>query len=69
MKLRRAIKDARSEGELFRRRALAGFALILLGLAGLIGRYVFLQVERYDEFATRSQNNRVKPIPIPPLRS
>ncbi|MEW9572769.1 penicillin-binding protein 2 [Rhodanobacter sp. Si-c] len=68
MKLRRAIKDARSEGELFRRRALAGFALILLGLAGLIGRYVFLQVSRYDEFATRSQNNRVKPIPIPPAR-
>ncbi|GAB3789697.1 penicillin-binding protein 2 [Dyella agri] len=68
MKLRRAIKDARSEGELFRRRALAGFALILLGLAGLIVRYVFLQVQRYDEFATRSQNNRVKPIPIPPAR-
>ncbi|HEX7732351.1 MAG TPA: penicillin-binding protein 2, partial [Rhodanobacter sp.] len=68
MKPRRAIKDARSEGELFRRRALAGFALILLGLAGLVARYVFLQVERYDEFATRSQNNRVKPIPIAPAR-
>jgi len=68
MKLRRAIKDARSEGELFRRRAVAGFVLILLGLAGLVGRYVFLQVERYDEFATRSENNRVKPLPIPPAR-
>jgi penicillin-binding protein 2 len=68
MKLRRAIKDARSEGELFRRRAVAGFVLILLGLAGLIGRYVFLQVQRYDEFATRSENNRVKPLPIPPAR-
>ena len=68
MKLRRAIKDARSEGELFRRRALAGFVLILLALAGLVGRYVFLQVQRYDEFATRSENNRVKPLPIPPAR-
>ncbi len=68
MKLRRALKDARSEGELFRRRALAGFVLILLCLAGLVGRYVFLQVVRYDEFATRSENNRVKPIPIPPAR-
>jgi penicillin-binding protein 2 len=68
MKLRRAIKDSRNEGELFRRRALAGFALILLGLAGLIGRYVSLQVTRYDEFATRSENNRVKPIPIAPAR-
>ncbi len=68
MKPRRAIKDSRSEGELFRRRALAGFALILLGLLGLIGRYVTLQVTRYDEFAARSENNRVKPIPIPPAR-
>ncbi|MBD8900218.1 penicillin-binding protein 2 [Rhodanobacter sp. DHG33] len=68
MKLRRTIKDPRNEGELFRRRALAGFALILLGLAGLIGRYVFLQVTRYDEFATRSENNRVKPLPIAPAR-
>ena len=68
MKLRRAIKDPRNEGELFRRRALTGFALILLALAGLVGRYVFLQVTRYDEFATRSENNRVKPIPIAPAR-
>ncbi|WP_225563078.1 penicillin-binding protein 2 [Rhodanobacter sp. DHG33] len=68
LKLRRTIKDPRNEGELFRRRALAGFALILLGLAGLIGRYVFLQVTRYDEFATRSENNRVKPLPIAPAR-
>lgn len=68
MKLRRAIKDPRNEGELFRRRALAGFALILLGLAGLISRYVCLQVTRYDEFAARSENNRVKPIPIAPAR-
>ena len=68
MKLRRPVKNPRSEGELFRRRALAGFALILLGLAGLIGRYVFLQVTRYDEFAARSESNRVKPIPIAPAR-
>jgi penicillin-binding protein 2 len=68
MRLPRAMKDARSEGALFRRRALAGFALILLALAGLVGRYVFLQVMRYDEFAARSQNNRIKPIPIPPAR-
>ena len=68
MKLRRAIKDSRSEGELFRRRALAGFALIVLGLLGLVARYATLQVKRYDEFAARSENNRVKPIPIPPAR-
>ncbi len=68
MKSRRSIKDARGESELFRRRALAGFVLILMGLALLIGRYVYLQVSRHDEFATRSTNNRVKPRAIPPAR-
>ena len=53
---------------MFRRRALAGFVLILMGLTLLIGRYVYLQVSRHDEFATRSTNNRVKPRAIPPAR-
>lgn len=65
---RRAFKDTRGEHELFRRRALAGFALILLGLGALVGRYVFLQVLHHDEFATRSVNNSVKPRAIPPAR-
>lgn len=64
----RLYKDARGEGELFRRRALAGFALILLGLCALVGRYVLLQVWRHDEFATRSVNNSVKPRAIQPAR-
>jgi penicillin-binding protein 2 len=45
-----------------------GFVLILLGLGGLIGRYVVLQVSRHAEFATRSTNNRVKPRAIAPAR-
>ncbi len=65
---RRAIKDVRGESMLFRRRALVGFALILLGLAALVTRFYFLQVTRYDEFATRSTDNRVKPRAIPPAR-
>src|SRR6185312_7997674 len=68
MKIRRTIKDARNESALFRRRALAGFVLILLGLGVLVGRYVVLQVSRHAEFATRSTNNRVKPRAIPPAR-
>ncbi len=68
MKSRQTIKDTRDEGALFRRRALVGFVLILLGLGGLIGRYVVLQVSRHAEFATRSTNNRVKPRAIAPAR-
>jgi penicillin-binding protein 2 len=65
---RRSIKDARDEGALFRRRALAGFALIVVSLGLLLARFAYLQVVRHDEFVTRSQNNRVKPRAIPPAR-
>ena len=65
---RRAFKDTRGESSLFRRRALTGFALILLGLGALVGRYVFLQVLHHDEFASRSVSNSVKPRAIPPAR-
>ncbi len=68
MKVQRTLKDGRGESALFRRRALVGFVLILLGLGGLISRYVVLQVSRHAEFATRSTNNRVKPRAIPPAR-
>jgi penicillin-binding protein 2 len=68
MRIRRSIKDARGEGALFRRRALAGFVLIMLSLCLLVTRYVFLQVVRHHEFVTRSENNRVKPRAIPPAR-
>lgn len=65
---KRGIKDARSEGQLFRRRALAGFLLILLGLTGLVARYWFLQVSRHAEFVTRATANSVKPRALPPAR-
>jgi penicillin-binding protein 2 len=69
MKRRRpSIKEARGEVALFRRRALAGFALILLGLAAVCTRYVYLQVFQHDEFAAKSEQNRIKPRAIPPAR-
>jgi penicillin-binding protein 2 len=65
---RRSLKDGRGESELFRRRALAGFLLILLGMGALVARFVFLQVTHHDEFVTRSDANRIKPRAIPPAR-
>ncbi|NID06955.1 penicillin-binding protein 2 [Luteibacter jiangsuensis] len=65
---RASIKEVRGEVALFRRRALTGFALILLGLAGVCVRYVYLQVLHHDEFVVRSDQNRVKPRAIPPAR-
>jgi penicillin-binding protein 2 len=68
LKRRRSMKDARGESALFQRRALAGFVLILLGLCTLVVRYHYLQVQRHDEFALRSENNRIRPRAIPPAR-
>jgi len=68
MARRRSIKDTRGEATLFRVRAMVGFALILVGLGVLVARYQYLQVRRHDEFALRSENNRVKPRAIPPAR-
>jgi len=66
--VRRSLKDNRGESSLFRRRAVAGFLLILLGLGALVSRYVFLQVYHHDEYASRSESNRIKPRAIPPAR-
>ena len=68
MKLRRSIKDNRGESAQFRRRAVVGFILLLMGLCLLVSRYMLLQVNRHDEFVTRSTNNSVKPRAIPPAR-
>ncbi|HEY1589615.1 MAG TPA: penicillin-binding transpeptidase domain-containing protein, partial [Rhodanobacter sp.] len=68
MKTWRSIKDTRGESTQFRRRAVVGFVLLLLGLCLLVCRYVQLQVTRHDEFAIRSTNNSVKPRVLPPAR-
>ena len=68
LKRRHSIKDARSERVQFRNRAIAGFLLILLGLGALVSRYVYLQVLHHEEFALRSDSNRIKLRAIAPAR-
>ena len=64
----RQIKDHAAEAVLFRRRALAGLLLALAGLGALAGWYFRLQVLRHDEFATRSEANRLRLVPVAPAR-
>ena len=64
----RTLKDTHGEARRFGARALAGFALIVLALGVLGGRFWFLQVMRHDEFSTRSQANRVHLRHLPPPR-
>jgi len=62
------LKDPRDETRLFRRRARAGFLIILLLMAVLGMRYAYLQVMRHEDFTTRSESNRVLVRPIAPNR-
>ncbi|MCK9538175.1 penicillin-binding protein 2 [Dokdonella sp.] len=62
------LKEAQLEASLFRRRALAGFGLIVLALVALGVRFAWLQIERHDEFRARSEANRVLTRPLPPAR-
>jgi len=65
---RPALKDARIEADLFRRRAIAGFLLIVACLTLLAGRFFYLQVNRRDEFVSRSDQNRISIRRIVPSR-
>ena len=64
----RQLKNHNAEAELFRRRALAGFACVLLALGGLAAWYFRLQVVQHAEYATRSEANRVRLVPVVPAR-
>src|SRR6185437_9188074 len=64
----RNLKDKHRESAHFGRRAFTGFVLIVAALSVLGGRFFYLQVQRHDEFSTRSQANRVHLRHLPPPR-
>ncbi len=61
-------RKPRHEAALFRRRALAGFLIIVVCLIALGVRFRYLQIVQHDEFATRSEQNRVLTRPLAPAR-
>ncbi|MFC4729196.1 penicillin-binding protein 2 [Coralloluteibacterium thermophilus] len=65
---RPTLKNHRLEAEQFRRRALLAFLGIFAGTVLLAAGYFQLQVVRHDEYATRSESNRIKPRPVVPAR-
>lgn len=65
---RRQAKNPHAEAEQFRRRAVLGFAGVLVTLLALAGWYFKLQVLDHDIYATRSEANRIKPRPVVPGR-
>ena len=65
---RKALKNPRAEADLFRVRAAIGFGVVLLSLVGLGLWYFRLQVLEHEDYATRSEANRIKPRPVVPGR-
>ena len=62
------LKDHWAEQRLFGRRVLAATTVILVCLAALFSRLVYLQVVRHDYFSDLSQGNRIRIDPVPPSR-
>ena len=65
---RRQLKNDSAETALFRMRAAIGFALVLLALGGLAVWYFRLQVLQHEDYATRSEANRIRLRPVVPAR-
>ncbi|WP_052101391.1 penicillin-binding protein 2 [Lysobacter arseniciresistens] len=65
---RRLLKNTAAEASQFRRRAALAFAGVVLALAGLALWYFRLQVLQYEDYATRSEQNRIKLSPVVPGR-
>jgi penicillin-binding protein 2 len=66
--LLKPLKDTRHEATVFRGRALAGFGIIVLCLIGLGLRFAVLEITRHEEFALRSDSNRIVTRPLAPGR-
>lgn len=68
MKLQNSFRDYTAESSLFVRRALVAFLGILLLTGVLIANLYNVQIVRFDDYQTRSNENRIKLVPIPPSR-
>jgi penicillin-binding protein 2 len=66
--LSKPLKDTRHEAFVFRGRALAGFLIIAACLVALGVRFAYLEIARHDEFALRSDANRIVTRPLAPGR-
>ncbi|WP_318472981.1 penicillin-binding protein 2 [Photobacterium leiognathi] len=67
-KERSQFRDHGAEASLFNRRAVVSFIGIIILSFVLIGNLYHLEVQDYKEYQARSNNNRIKVIPIAPNR-
>ena len=65
---RMLIKDSSSELRMFMRRARIVFAAVLVLTLILVARMVYLQALQHESYQTRSEENRMQMLPLPPVR-
>ncbi|MFG7350241.1 penicillin-binding protein 2 [Shewanella oncorhynchi] len=67
-KKRITMHDHAAEASLFKRRALFTFFCVFALFSVLVTNLYHLQVESYKDYATRSNDNRIRVVPIAPSR-
>ncbi len=65
---RTPIRDYQAESRLFRNRAAVSFLAIMLMVGLLIANLYNIQVNQFQDYKTRSNDNRIKIVPIAPNR-
>ncbi|CAH0525082.1 penicillin-binding protein 2 [Vibrio hippocampi] len=69
MKRRRSqIRDHQEEARLFKSRAVISFIFIILMVMLLVANLYHIQVNQFQDYKTRSNDNRIKIVPIAPNR-
>lgn len=65
---RTQIRDHRAESALFFRRALVSFIGIIVLVSVLLANLYNIQVRQHEDYQTRSNDNRIKVVPVAPNR-
>lgn len=65
---RQVIRDHSAESNLFARRALVSLGIVFSLMMVIIANLYVLQVEKYEDYQTRSNGNRIKVLPVAPNR-
>lgn len=65
---RSQFRDHLREARLFQSRALVAFIGIIIMISLLLGNLYHIQVNQYQDYQTRSNDNRIKVLPIAPNR-
>jgi len=65
---RQALKNVRDEKSAFMRRAAVAVVFVILCSIVLVARMVKLQVVEHDQLSTRADENRMRVVPVAPVR-